>query len=129
MYRRIQIFGAALFLLSVASIFSAFAAGVFVSPANIGAGSYAATTDTFKPSACSGLTLTNLVVGTGAIVGTEGNDLILGGANADTIDGLGGNDCILSGGGDDTITGGADTDICLGGPDNDTFLTCEAEYP
>lgn len=129
MYRRIQIFAAGLFLLSVASIFSAFAAGVSISPANVGTLSLAVSVDDFKPSACSGLALSNLVTGTGTITGTAGNDLILGSADADTIDGMGGNDCILGGGGDDTITGGADIDVCLGGPDNDSFLACEAEYP
>lgn len=129
MWRRIQIFAAGLFLLATASVFSAFAAGISISPSNAGTRSLVVSVDDFKPSECSGLALTNLVSGTGTITGTAGNDLILGSANADTIDGLGGNDCILGGGGDDTITGGDDTDICLGGPDNDSFLTCEAEYP
>ena len=126
---RIKIFVAALFLLILMSFFSAFAAGISISPTNIGIQSFAVNVDTFKPSECAGLTLTNLVSGTGTITGTAGNDLILGSTSADTIDGLGGNDCILGGGGDDTITGGADGDICLGGPGNDSFLTCEGEYP
>jgi len=129
MYRRIQIFATGLFLLISISVFSAFAAGISVPPVNIDAQSSTVSTNDFKPSQCSGITLTNLVTGTGIITGTAGNDLILGSVNADTFDGLGGNDCILGGGGDDTITGGADVDICLGGPDNDVFLTCEVEYP
>ncbi len=129
MWRRIQIFAGGLFLLITASIFSAFAAGVSVPPANAGIQSLPANADTFKPSVCAGLTLSNLITGSGTITGTAGNDLILGGPNADTIDGQGGDDCILGGGGDDTITGGADVDICIGGPGTDTFITCEAEYP
>jgi RTX calcium-binding nonapeptide repeat (4 copies) len=82
----------------------------------------------YKPSSCSGLSLTTLVTGSGTITGTDGNDLILGSSGIDTIDGLGGNDCIVSGGGDDTITGGDGSDICLGGPGIDVFITCEGEY-
>lgn len=80
-----------------------------------------------KPSACAGLSLTNLVTGAGILTGTEGNDLLLASSGADTIDGLGGNDCILGGGGDDLITGGDGNDICIGGPGVDTFVTCEGE--
>jgi Ca2+-binding RTX toxin-like protein len=80
-----------------------------------------------RPSACAGLSLTNLVTGSGALTGTESNDLILGSTGADVIDGLGGNDCILGGGGDDTINGGNDTDICIGGDGNDIFSECEGE--
>jgi Ca2+-binding RTX toxin-like protein len=80
-----------------------------------------------RPSACAGLSLTNLVTGSGALTGTEGNDLILGSTGADTINGAGGNDCILGGGGDDMITGGDGNDVCLGGDGNDIFSECEGE--
>lgn len=80
-----------------------------------------------RPSVCSGLSLTNLITGSGTITGTSGNDLILGSAGADTIDGLGGDDCILGGGGDDLIIGGDGSDICIGGPGSDSFTTCESE--
>lgn len=80
-----------------------------------------------KPSACSGLTLTNLVSGSGIINGSADNDLIFASTAADTIDGMGGNDCILGGGGDDTITGNDGTDICIGGDGNDSFVQCETE--
>ena len=130
MWQRIKIFTVVLFLIIAASVFSAFAAGINVAPANIDSQFRSPNINEFKPTQCAGLTLTNLITGTGTITGTAGNDLIVGSAAADTIDGLGGNDCILGGGGDDIITGGAGTaDICLGGPDNDTFITCEAEYP
>jgi len=71
-----------------------------------------------KPSACAGISLTNLVTGSGVITGTAGNDLILGSSGADEIDGLGGDDCIVGGGGIDTCTGGLGTDI---------FVSCETE--
>ena len=80
-----------------------------------------------RPSACTGLSLANLITGSGTLTGTEGNDLILGSTGADVIDGLGGNDCILGGGGADTITGGYGSDVCLGGADTDAFTTCESE--
>jgi hypothetical protein len=130
MWRRFSIFAIAFFLLAAISLFSAFAAGISIPPVNIDYQPSSVNPDDFKPSECAGITLTNLVTGTGTITGTTGNDLILGSAAADTIDGLGGDDCILSGGGDDSITGGDGTaDICIGGPDNDSFTTCEAEYP
>lgn len=80
-----------------------------------------------EPSSCAGIFVTNLVSGTGTLTGTAGNDLILGGPDADTIDGAGGDDCILGGGGDDIITGGDGMDICIGGSGNDQFTDCEGE--
>jgi Ca2+-binding RTX toxin-like protein len=78
-----------------------------------------------RPSACAGLTLTNLVNGSGTINGTADNDLILGRTGIDTIDGMGGNDCIVGGDGDDVVTGGGGTDVCIGGSGNDSFDQCE----
>jgi len=80
-----------------------------------------------RPSACAGLTVSNLVTGSGTLVGTEGNDLILASSGMDTIDGLGGSDCIVGGSGDDIITGGNGADICVGGDGNDLFTGCEGE--
>lgn len=80
-----------------------------------------------KPSACSGISVTNLITDTGSITGTSGNDLILASSGIDIIDGSGGNDCIVGGGGDDLIAGGDGSDICLGGPGTDVFATCEGE--
>ena len=81
----------------------------------------------FKPYACGGTYLTNLVSGAGTLTGTAGNDLILGSSSADVIDGLGGNDCIVGGGGDDSLTGNDGTDVCLSGSGSDGFTTCEVE--
>jgi Ca2+-binding RTX toxin-like protein len=72
----------------------------------------------FKPYACGGLYLTNIVSGTGTLTGTLGNDLILGSPSADVIDGLGGNDCIVGGGG---------IDVCLSDVGNDVLISCEVE--
>jgi Ca2+-binding RTX toxin-like protein len=69
-----------------------------------------------KPSACGGISVTNLITGTGTIIGTEANDLILASSAADTIDGLGGNDCIV---------GGGESDTCFGGLGSDIFVACE----
>ena len=80
-----------------------------------------------KPSSCEGYFLANLIIGTGALTGTEANDLILASPGADVIDGLGGDDCILGGGGDDILTGNDGADICLGGPGSDIFTNCEVE--
>ncbi len=88
----------------------------------------AITANALKPAQCAGLTLTNLVTGSGNINGTAGNDLILGSNGADVIDGLGGDDCIVGGGGDDTIDGGADTDVCIGGAGTNGFANCETVH-
>jgi Ca2+-binding RTX toxin-like protein len=80
-----------------------------------------------KPSACAGISVTNLITGTGVITGTTGNDLILASFDIDIIDGSGGNDCIVGGDANDVITGGDGNDICLGGPGTDVFATCESE--
>lgn len=81
----------------------------------------------FKPYACGGDYLTNLVSGSGTLTGTAGNDLILGSSGADVIDGLGGDDCIVGGGGDDSLTGNDGADVCLSGAGSDIFTTCEVE--
>ncbi|MBL8102585.1 MAG: hypothetical protein JNM02_08660 [Anaerolineales bacterium] len=80
-----------------------------------------------KPAACAGISVTNLVSGSGMLTGSEGNDLIIGGSGVDEINGLGGNDCILGGGGDDLFTGGDGNDVCVGGAGTDLFAGCEGE--
>lgn len=115
------------FALIIVSVATAFAAGITVPSSNIGSESIPVTAEDLKPAACNGITLTQIVSGSGTLTGTSGNDLIIGSTGADTIDGLGGDDCILGSGGDDSLTGNDGTDVCLGGPGNDVFLTCEAE--
>lgn len=60
---------------------------------------FAATLNDVKPPQCAGITVTNLVVGSGTFSGTAANDLILGSLGAETIAGGDGSDCILGGGG------------------------------
>lgn len=78
-----------------------------------------------KPAACAGITLTNLVTGSGNVTGTNGNDLILGSPGSDELRGRGGNDCILGGGSNDDLDGGPGSDVCIGGPGTDVFIRCE----
>lgn len=97
-------------------------AGTFIAPITV---------NDLKPAACSGITLTNLMTGSGVIIGIGNrNELILASAGVDTIDGKLGDDCILAGGGDDSISGGNGTDVCIGGGDaGDTFEKCETVIP
>ncbi len=123
----LQLFALGSFILILASITSAFAAGISMPSSNVGQSSGSVTAEDLKPSACDSLYLTHIVSGFGILTGTASNDLIIGSAGTDSIDGLGGNDCIVGGGGDDFITGGDGTDMCLGGSGADTFTTCDIE--
>src|SRR6266404_1806351 len=51
--------------------------------------------------------------------GTEGNDTLIGTADADTINGLGGNDFLAGDSGDDSIVGGSGNDTIYGDGGND----------
>jgi hypothetical protein len=58
--------------------------------------------NSLKPSACSGISIDELVVGSGTVPGTSANDLILGSPNNDMLGQNGaakGPDCCLAGGG------------------------------
>jgi RTX calcium-binding nonapeptide repeat (4 copies) len=57
----------------------------------------------------------------GAIVGTNGPDILNGTSGNDVIFGLGGPDVINGGGGNDLICGGAGSDVMSGGSGNDTI--------
>lgn len=63
------------------------------------------TANDLKPAECASLNLSNVVEGSGAFVGTAGNDLILGSAGVDKIAGHGGDDCIVGGGDNDILYG------------------------
>ncbi|RJP51263.1 MAG: hypothetical protein C4557_08345 [Anaerolineaceae bacterium] len=116
-----------LFALTILSSLTAVAATNTIPSTRIGHEAVLFDINHLKPSSCAGITVTNLITGSGTLTGTEGNDLILASGGADVIDGLGGSDCILGGGGDDTITGGDGNDVCIGGGGTDTFATCESE--
>ena len=107
-----------LITLILISVVTAIAATNTIPATRITAHGESISTNDLRPSACATIFLTNQVNGSGAITGTEGNDLMLGSAGTDTIDGLGGDDCILGGGGMDT---------CLGGPGVDQFVACESQ--
>ena len=82
-----------------------------------------------KPSQCAGLTLTDVLAGSGTINDPNGNaTLVLGSAGADTINARNLDDCVVAGGGNDSINGGAGSDVCIGGPGTDTFTNCETSY-
>jgi Ca2+-binding RTX toxin-like protein len=118
----------ALMTIVVTGVISAVAAGNTVPATRLGDSSQSVTANSLKPSQCSALNLTNIVVCPttgGTCRGTNANDLILGSPNADNINGRQGNDCIVGGGGNDTINGGAGTDVCIGGAGTDTFTNCE----
>lgn len=53
---------------------------------------------------------------------TAGNDKLLGGYGADTMNGLGGNDTLEGSNGDDTLNGNAGTDVLRGGDGADLFV-------
>jgi len=116
-----------LLALIIVSMMTAVAAGIEIESNNAGFSSIPVYAEDIKPPACSAIHLDNIVSGAGAIVGTEGNDLIIGSTGADTISALGGNDCVLGGSGDDQISGGDGTDICIGSSGTDTFDACETE--
>jgi len=115
------------FAVIVVTSMTAIAAANTVPPSQVGDQSVSYNVNHLKPSACSGIVLSNLVTGSGTLTGSTDNDLIIASSGADVIDGAGGNDCILGGGGADTITGGDGSDVCLGGADIDSFITCESE--
>ena len=106
-----------LIILIVASVASAFAAANTIAPSNVGIQSVDVNADDLKPAACTDLHLTNVVGGSGTIIGTSNNDLIIGGSENDVIDGKGGDDCIIGAGGndsiihEDTMIGSADMNI------------------
>jgi hypothetical protein len=69
-----------------------------------------------RPLACSTMTLTVLLKGTGNISGSNSAELILAARGAAKITGSGGNDCIVGGADATDIDGGAGTDVCIGPP-------------
>jgi Ca2+-binding RTX toxin-like protein len=54
------------------------------------------------------------------LTGTEGDDILAGGADADTLVGLGGDDTLQGGDGDDLLIGGAGNNTLDGGAGGDT---------
>jgi Ca2+-binding RTX toxin-like protein len=118
---RIAVGGLLLVCLGLAPAFTA-ANAVPASRADASAQSI--TANALKPSACSALALTTVVVGSGS----NPAELVLGSGAAETLRGMQNDDCILGGGGNDTLRGDNGTDVCIGGPGTDTFhATCETQ--
>lgn len=61
------------------------------------------------------------------LVGTSGNDSLVGGPGNDTINGLGGNDTLVGNAGDDRLDGGLGTDTLNGGDGNDTYIVTSGD--
>jgi Ca2+-binding RTX toxin-like protein len=86
------------------------------------------TANDLKPPECAALDLQEIRVvgrkggagGAGLVLGTSGNDRIIGG---------GGSDCIVGGAGNDDINAGGGADVCIGGAGADTFKNCDTVYP
>ena len=102
----------------------ALTAGNVVGSGQLGTSSRGITVDDKKPSACSGVSVTNLVIGGN---GTNAADLVLGSAGIDNLQGKNATDCLVGGAGDDTLNGGNGNDVCIGGPGTDTFTNCETQ--
>ena len=106
-------------LLLAAGTLGAFATTNTVPDTRVDDLSQAITANALRPSDCAVLNLTNIVVGSGGLNGSNGNDLILGSAGDDTIRGRLGTDCILGGAGNDDIEGNQGGDIILAGDGDD----------
>ena len=61
------------------------------------------------------------LTGFGQLNGNAGDDMLVGGAYAQTINGGDGADQLYGGGGDDALNGGAGEDLFVGGAGNDTI--------
>lgn len=133
-------------VLAMLTVVSAFATSNIVYESGADDDTFPITANDLKPSQCNGLNLTNIVVGSGFIIGTNSNDLILGsssddivfarqgddclvtGAGNDTLRGNNDNDYLLAGSGDDDLRGNSGTDVCNGQSGSDTgHATCETE--
>jgi hypothetical protein len=119
--QRVVVIG--LVMLILASVIAAIAAVNTVPSSRTTDQNRAITANNLKPSSCSALNLTSIVVcyGSGDCNGTNASELILGNQYYNRIDASGGNDCIVGGDSDDDIDGQAGTDVCIGGPGYDSF--------
>lgn len=105
----------------------ALTASGFVPPTFAGNSTRAITANDLKPAECAALDLKLVSGGSGLVVGTAANELLLGSELIDSIEGAGGDDCLVGGPMGDTLTGGLGIDVCLGGGGLDVFVGCETE--
>jgi RTX calcium-binding nonapeptide repeat (4 copies) len=106
----------------------AMTATIVIPPSHAGQMSRQITANELKPPECAALDLQQIRIagtspsaGHGALLlGTSGDDRLIGG---------GSDDCVVGGAGDDDINPGGGIDICLGGAGVDTFRNCETQHP
>jgi hypothetical protein len=116
----------------VITVATSFTATNTVPPSKVGRSIQALSLSQLAPAACSGISLSHLIVATTSTTnGTSGNDLILGRgvAGSFTLSGAGGTDCLVAGGGSSTtnnLDGGAGIgDICLApAAAHNTYTSC-----
>lgn len=112
-------------VLAVVGIVSAETASNTVSPSRLGQVDRATGPNDLKPLTCGGITVTNLIVGTGETVnGTAASDLLVGTRATRTINGFEGNDCIVGNADVSHVDGGSGTDVCIGSVETE-FERCE----
>lgn len=117
---------AAMVLLAVVGILSANTASNSVPPTRLGQLTFAIGPNDLKPTACAGITVTTMIIGTGAAImnGTNANNLLIGVPGTLTINARQGDDCVVGNTGVWAINGGAGTDVCIGWATT-TFAQCE----
>jgi Ca2+-binding RTX toxin-like protein len=108
-------------MLGLLSVISAFATSNIIYESGADDDSIGITANQLKPSECNGLNLTNVVTGSGFIVGTNANDLILGSSSGDVVFARQGDDCVVTGAGNDVLRGNNDNDYLLAGSGDDNL--------
>jgi len=114
---------ALLFVVGVAST-----ATNIIEPSRAGQQNIPVTANDLKPPECAALDLGTIRVAGGPPAAGKGG-LVLGTSGDDRLIGGGGTDCIVGGAGNDYINAGGGDDVCIGGPGIDTFKNCETVYP
>jgi hypothetical protein len=106
----------------------AMTATIVIPPSHAGQMSRPVTANELKPPECAALDLQTIRISgappsaghAGLVLGTSGDDRLIGG---------GGSDCMVGGAGNDDFNAGGRDDVCIGGPGVDTFKGCETQYP
>lgn len=109
------------------NLVGALTASAVVPPSFAGNSTRPITANDLKPAECAALDLKSVKGGSGLVVGTAGNELLLGSELIDSIEGAGGDDCLVGGPMGDTLTGGLGVDVCVGGGGVDVFVGCETQ--
>jgi Ca2+-binding RTX toxin-like protein len=103
----------------------AFTATNTVASSRLGGGGAGVSANDLKPVECAALDL-ELVRAGGGGGGGGANTLVLGTSGNDNLVGAAGDDCLLGGPGNDVLRGNSGVDVCVGGPGNDSFhQSCE----